>query len=152
MQQSLKKFVKNYFLSVDWLSNLSFSNPVILLQKGALGSWDEFGVRDPALLTDENGCLIRENDRLVMYYTGSSQKGVLQGVGRAISYDDGKSWHKEPDYPVLAPIQESWDYPVATTAWVTKFQDGIYRMYYQGGFSSKNVAPITLIFNLSRKH
>lgn len=143
MNFPLKLSKKNYFSSMDWLSGLSFSNPKIVLEKGKPGAWDEFGVRDPALLTGETGTLVKENGALVMYYTASAN-GIQQGVGRAISHDDGLNWIKEPAHPVLEPQKGSWDYPMASTAWVIKDNNNVYRMFYQGGASETGTAAVGL--------
>ena len=56
------------------------NNPI--LQQGTAGSWEEKGIRDNALLTDEYGMPIIENGHYVMYYSGRDNSGVT-GIGRA---------------------------------------------------------------------
>jgi hypothetical protein len=125
-------FTIGYPTNSTWLDRLQFSNPKIVFEKGKSGAWDEFGVRDPALLVDEDGNLVVENDCLVMYYTGSTKKGEIQAIGRAISRDDGKTWVRDQQKPVLDRDEKSWDSLGTSTPWVVKGNDNIYRMYYRG--------------------
>jgi predicted GH43/DUF377 family glycosyl hydrolase len=116
------------------LSQVYFNNVKIVFEKGERGAWDEYGVRDPALLTDEDGNILRnENNQLVMYYTGSRYPdGIWQATGICISSDEGHSWKRILKDPVLQPTPGSWDETVSSTPWVIKGLDGLYRMYYRG--------------------
>ncbi len=126
------------------LESLYFERPRIVLSKGNPKSWDEFGIRDPALLVNENGFLVYEKGAIVLYYTGSHNKGLWQGTGRALSFDQGNSWQREPQNPVLAPRKGEWDGFISSTAWVIKNNDGIYRMYYRGANVSEGDDAIGL--------
>ena len=116
-----------------WIDNLHFSRSKIVFNKGEPSTWDDFGVRDPALLVDSNGYLVRDGNTIVMYYTGSTDEGLTQACGRAISNDDGQSWVRSQKDPVLSPRPGKWDGIVATTPWVIKMEDGTFHMYYCGG-------------------
>lgn len=111
-----------------------FGEPRVVLAPGQPGTWDDYGVRDCCILTDENGLLSRESDgALVMYYTGaSSPDGMRQSIGRAVSKDEGATWHREPSEPVLAPRAGHWDSMMATTPWAVRLNDGRVRLYYRG--------------------
>ena len=80
------------------LEILELELPQVLLKKGS--DWDEWGVRDPALLVDESGSTVIEEGKMALYHTGSCCDGRWQGVGRAISADDGATWRKSPAGPV----------------------------------------------------
>jgi len=71
------------------LEGLSFGPPRAVLGPGAPGHWDDFGVRDPAILMDARGRPVREDRRLVWYDTGSTEGGRLQASGRLVSHDGG---------------------------------------------------------------
>lgn len=114
------------------LETLWFERPRVVFERGTPGTWDDFGVRDPALLADARGNLFREEGVLVMYYTGSHDNGLWQGTGRGVSFDEGWSWHRSPEEAVLAPREGSWDSRIAATSWVVRGDDGIYRLYYRG--------------------
>jgi len=94
-------------------------------------AWDSWGVRDIAILTDQDGKFLIENNALVGYYTGSTNEGELQQIGRVFSYDDGDSWVKDENNPVLTTSSNSWDCKVAATPWVIK-KDNTYYLYYRG--------------------
>lgn len=113
-------------------ARLTFGRPKIVFEAGAAGAWDEFGVRDPALLVDTAGKLIREDGAWVMYYTGSCKDGRWQATGRAVSHDEGRTWVRAPGRPVLEPAPGQWDGSMASTPWVVLGDDGVYRLYYRG--------------------
>ena len=123
---------KKYSNGSEWFERLEFSDPEIVFTKGAPGTWDEFGVRDPALLVDEDGYLVFENGCMVMYYTGSTDRGETQAIGRAVSRDNGKTWKRVPETPVLAKDEKDWDAAGVSTPWVVKSRNGQYRLYYRG--------------------
>lgn len=64
--------------------------------------WDSEGNRDFTLLTDESKAIVRQDNKLVAYYTGYHQgeTGLERAVCRAVS-DDGVTWRRDPDRPVL---------------------------------------------------
>ena len=94
-------------------------------------AWDNWGVRDIAILTDEDGNFLRENSSLVAFYTGSTNGGELQQTGRVFSHDNGKTWVKDKTNPTLSISDGYWDSKVAATPWVIK-KDSTYFMYYRG--------------------
>lgn len=116
----------------DPLESLWIERPKVVFERGNPGTWDEFGVRDPALLVDECGYLCLENVAMVLYYTGSHNKGFWQATGRAISYDEGLTWQRYPEDPVLSPKEGAWDSATTSTPWIIKGDDEIYRLYYRG--------------------
>lgn len=120
------------------LEILELEQPQVLLKKGS--DWDEWGVRDPALLVDESGSTVIEEGKMALYFTGSCCDGRWQGVGRAISADDGATWRKSPAGPVLEPRPGYWDSRISSTAWVLRGDDGRYRMYYRGGSGAEQNA------------
>jgi predicted GH43/DUF377 family glycosyl hydrolase len=125
-------FIKKYSNNSSWLKKLHFSDPMIVLEKGCPGEWDDYGVRDPAILVNEDGYLVLENGNMVLYYTGSTQKGENQAIGRAISLDNGITWEKDPRNPVLSRTGNGWECTGTSTPWVVKGKDGTYRLYYRG--------------------
>jgi SAM-dependent methyltransferase len=70
---------------------------------GEAKPWDSAGHRDFILLTDERKSIVRQNNRLVAYYTGYRRKeaGFERAVCRAVS-DDFVTWRRDPDGPVLS--------------------------------------------------
>ena len=108
------------------------SSPEICLSKNTnLTAWDGWGVRDVAILTDGTGAFENDSGKMIMYYSGSKNEGSCQQTGRAISIDSGKSWNKEPDYPVICTSEDGWDCSVASTSWVIKYNRKFY-LYYRG--------------------
>jgi predicted GH43/DUF377 family glycosyl hydrolase len=122
----------NYSDGDSWFEKVKFSNPRIVLEKGNSGTWDENGIRDPAILVDEDGYLVCEDHCMIMYYTGSKKKNEVQAIGRAISKDNGKTWKKEPQAPVFVHSNRGWESTGVGTPWVVKGKDNIYRLYYRG--------------------
>ena len=85
-------------------------NPI--LQKGSAGSWDEYGIRDNALLTDPYGNPIIENGHYVLYYSGmNNDYGVA--VGRATFERPNvytiANMTKESSNPVIKPSDFGWN-------------------------------------------
>ncbi len=130
--QSAPFLIKSNLECPKNLEGLWIDRPKVVLKRASKGAWDEFGVRDPALLVDSRGYLFREKGALVLYYTGSHKSGLCQGIGRAVSHDEGRTWHRSPERPVLIPPKDAWDSPIATTPWVVRDDEGIYRLYYRG--------------------
>lgn len=98
--------------------------------------WDSAGHRDFTLLTDERKSIVRQNGRLTAYYTGYHQgeAGLERAVCRAVS-DDGVTWRREPDGPVLAAGEAGgFDGGGVCSGSVLAFPDGParYVMYYSG--------------------
>ncbi|MCX7735015.1 MAG: hypothetical protein N2254_09705 [bacterium] len=103
----------------------------IVVRKGERGRWDSFGVRDPAILCDEDGFLKKVNSRYYMYYTASSN-GYDQVSGLCFSESIDSGWVKY-DQPVIRPSPSGWDSGISTTPWVVYCSDGYFRAYYRGG-------------------
>ena len=86
--------------------------PEPVLPVGGPGAWDEGETVSPSV--------IRDGDRLYMYYQGSNIDQTVTGIGRAWSDDGGKTWTKDPDNPLLQGSGAgAWDfnrlfYPSAT--------------------------------------
>lgn len=107
------------------------TRPVLSVSGGA---WDAVGLRDPILLTDENGEVAVVNGQYVMYYTGKGTAGA-RAIGRAVS-DDGISWTKSPATAVLTVgAGAEWDDTDVHMGSVILMNDGTYRLYY-GGYDS----------------
>ena len=81
--------------------NIVCAKPV--LRKGANHQdWDNWGVRDIAILSDSDGNFIRDKSNLTSYFTGSTDSGSTQMVGRAFSSDNGFTWKKNQENPLLS--------------------------------------------------
>ena len=94
-------------------------------------AWDSWGVRDVAILTDDEGSSFGNESKLSFYYTGSTATGQWQQTGRAISVNGGESWIRDPIDPVLRTSPGQWDEQVAATPWVIKYRHRFY-LYYRG--------------------
>jgi len=102
-------------------------NPV-LIKSGS--GWDSFGVRDPTLMINATGYLVRENEKYIMYYAGKDASGVGR-IGRATS-DDGIHWTKDPNNPVLEGTAGEWDADAVNIGSVVKRGTNDYIMFYGG--------------------
>lgn len=104
---------------------------VFIITALSLGSgWDAAGTRDPTLLIGFDNHPIREECRLVMYYSGGQPQRWQ--IGRAVSYD-GYAWEREPSSPVLhCGKAEAWDGGSISCGGVLKISETHYRMYYSG--------------------
>jgi predicted GH43/DUF377 family glycosyl hydrolase len=101
-------------------------NPV--LTKGSPGEWDQNSVLLPIV--------IHSDSLYQMWYTGRTASGIWQ-TGYATS-SDGINWSKHPNNPVL-PVGAAgaWDAFGALASSVL-FEDGEYRMWYQGDNNNDN--------------
>ena len=97
-------------------------NPI--LSVGAVGSWDDDSVWDPAILKE--GMLYK------MWYTGDDGSGPSR-IGLATS-TDGVNWTKDTNNPVLSP-SETWEAEGVRAASVIS-DSGLYEMWYTGHDSS----------------
>lgn len=109
-----------------------FDKPTILLSKGEVGTWEECGVRDPAILMDTDGNPALIGGKMVMYYTGSRDHCSVQSTGCALSSDNGETWVKYENNPILSPISNSWESKITSTPWAIKLDNGQIYMYYRG--------------------
>ena len=115
----------------------------ILQRNEDVTAWDSWGVRDAAILADEDGAFVQTDSSLVMYYTGSTNQGAWQQTGRAVSIDAGESWDRNPEGPVLEANSDAWDEKVASTPWVIKIREK-YFLYYRGSRSAMEEDAIGL--------
>jgi hypothetical protein len=107
------------------------SNPV--LPKGAGGQWDDWGVRDLAVVIDANGLPVRHSDGLWGFYWGRPDSSGTPQIGLAKSTDAGASWTRYGSNPVIAPsgVGGSWyESGVATGAVI--LENGVYQMIATG--------------------
>jgi len=102
-------------------------NPVLIKSDSG---WDSVGVRDPTLMINATGYLVRENGKYIMYYSGKDASGIGRG-GRAIS-DDGIHWTKDPNNPVLEGTAGEWDADGVGIGSVVKRGTNDYIMFYGG--------------------
>jgi len=124
----------------------------ILLEPGEIGTWEESGVRDPAVLMDKEGNPYKIDNKMFMYYTGSRKNSTIQSVGCATSDDDGKTWIKYENNPVIFPRPNGIEDSITSTPWAIVNDDKVY-LYYRT--SSGNNDSISLAmsedgFNFSR--
>jgi len=118
------------FDGVPWVKYAG--NPV--LTKGAAGSWDSLGLRDPNMMIESNGYMAIEGGLMVMYYSGykSAAPHYERQIGRATS-PDGITWTKYASNPVLGPgAGGTWDEFGVQAANVIKRGVGDYIMIYSG--------------------
>ncbi len=96
-----------------------------VIQLGSLGSFDEHGIFPFNVL--------RDNDRVLAYTTGWSRRASVSvdaAVGLAVSNDNGLTFQKVGEGPVLAPsLHEPF---LVGDAFVVRFND-IYHMWYIHG-------------------
>jgi hypothetical protein len=105
------------------------SNPII---ETSASGWDSYGVRDPAMLLDMSGFLVKEDGKYIMYYNGYQDSGGIQRrIGRATS-PDGISWTKDAvNNPVLdMGALGQWDEDGVWIGSVIKKGTSDYIMYY----------------------
>ncbi len=91
--------------------------------------WDSVEVFSPYV--------IREGEKLSMWYTGWD-RGPSYRIGYASSTDNGRTWAKSPENPVLdVGPAGSFDSRSVQGASVIKEDDGTYRMWYMGQEGTK---------------
>ncbi len=102
----------------------SWTNPQMVLDKGASGEWDERGVGV--------GCVIEISGEYNMWFTGytgyEDQTGVESAIGYASS-DDGIDWTKDSNPELTIGIV--WEAKGVGAPWVT-YANRVYRMWYSG--------------------
>ena len=101
-------------------------NPV--LTKSDSG-WDIVGVRDPTLMINASGYLVKENNKYIMYYNGKDSDGITR-IGRATS-EDGIHWVKDDNF-VLDVSPGEWDSDDVGIGSVVKKGENSYIMFYNG--------------------
>jgi len=101
------------------------SNPVLTL---SAGGWDSQYVIPTCVIKND------VNDYRLWYYS-SGASGI--GIGTAYS-EDGISWTKSSDNPILQPgTENSWDNSSLSGAWVADI-GGPYILYYNGNDGTAN--------------
>jgi predicted GH43/DUF377 family glycosyl hydrolase/pimeloyl-ACP methyl ester carboxylesterase len=105
--------------------NYSSSQPVFSF--GSTGTWDEAGVRAPAI--------IRDGDTLRMWYMGYDENSPLTHIGYAWSLD-GAVWHRYSNNPVISPTYP-WEKGLVAPCCVIK-ENNTFKLWYaanpQAGF------------------
>ena len=85
-----------------------FDNPI--LQKGTSGQWDDVGIRDDSLLTDQYGKLVIESGKHIIYYGGYG--GTNIEIGRAEferpAISSIQNMAKNGNNPLLSPSDMGW--------------------------------------------
>lgn len=107
-------------------------NPV--LPKGSSGAWDDWGVRDFAILTDEKGLIVYKPDGIWAYYWGRPDSSGVIRIGLAKSIDHGLTWARYGSNPIISGsgVGGSWyENGIATGAAILE-RDGMYRLIATG--------------------
>jgi hypothetical protein len=121
-----RKFKRMFanILSIVVILAMAFANtgsPVQAAQRTLPGDWDGNAVRKASVLHEEGG--------YKMWYDGVNFFDQTQ-IGLATS-DDGTSWMKYSDNPVLLGGPEAWDSSGEHAPFVMK-DSGLYKMWYEG--------------------
>lgn len=131
------------FIEVDPnnLQNISYTHDKHLLELGSAGTFDCHGIMMSSI--------VRNGDELFLYYTGwnkmvSTSYGLAMGL--AISYDDGKTFKKYSDGPI---IDRDIDTPIFAAMPNVILQDSVWKMWYIHCTEWKNISgnlePVYLI-------
>jgi predicted GH43/DUF377 family glycosyl hydrolase len=91
-------------------------------------AWDSWGVRDAAVLTNSDGSFLDFSNQIHIYYTGSSNKGVIQKTGLAISRDN-LNFKKCSDNPILSTKKHTYRSTVAAGPWVIFYKDKFFAYF-----------------------
>jgi predicted GH43/DUF377 family glycosyl hydrolase len=105
---------------VESKDGIEWSKPVIVLGPNDKTDW-ESDINRPIV--------IKVGDVYRMWYTGQARG--KSWIGYATS-DDGKTWKRESDKPVLS-ADKSWEKVAVMCPHVIHDGDGLYRMWYSGG-------------------
>ena len=101
-------------------------NAETLLPPGRPGTFDADGVMP--------SCAIRDDDRVLLYYSGWSRLGGLapynNATGLAVSYDDGATFERMFEGPVLDRTPEE---PWSATSPAVIRHDGVWHIWYSSG-------------------
>lgn len=93
-----------------------------LLNLGKLGTFDDSGIMP--------SCLIKENDRLFMYYIGWNPQTTVSyrlSIGLAISYDDGLTFERYSEGPIC---DRNLEEPYFNTAPYVIKENNVWKMWY----------------------
>lgn len=119
----------------DWLIKGLFeiSNLKVVLEASSnANSWESWGVRDPAPMSDELGGLLQVGGEIPVFYTGSDDCGLHQQSGVAVFKSDGEKLTLISRRRTLDTSKDSWDSMCATTPWVVRLKSDEYVMIYRG--------------------
>jgi predicted GH43/DUF377 family glycosyl hydrolase len=105
---------------VESKDGIEWSTPTIVLGPEAKSGWED-DINRPVV--------IKHGGRYRMWYTGQARG--RSWIGYATS-EDGKSWRRESDRPVLA-ADRPWEKGAVMCPHVIHDEDGLYRMWYSGG-------------------
>lgn len=110
------------------------NNPVLDL--GAMGSWDSHSIYNPTVLKVE--------DRYYMWYSGVSleDKKWIVKIGLAIS-DDGVSWTKYDNNPILSYDKEWEIQSVFGSSVMYMEKEKAFYMWYAGGDNPRGIGLAT---------
>ncbi len=88
-----------YASSTNILGNFikNKNNPILV---GTPDKWDGDGIRDPSLLLNPDGTIVKENNKFILYYNGKNNLQNKYVIGMAASYD-GIYWVKYNNNPVF---------------------------------------------------
>jgi hypothetical protein len=119
---SLTTFVD---LDAEFPARVLRINPDPILEVGKPGSFDEHGIMP--------SCAVRDGDRVYLYYSGWSRAASVpytNSTGLAISEDNGKTFKKVSEGPILA--KNIYDPYSATSPCVLKNAEGWHMWYCSG--------------------
>lgn len=134
---NMKKIKNNFPKNLN-----NISQPKTLLSKGENDTWEESGVRDPAILMDEEGNPTTINGKMYMYYTGSQNECTIQSIGCATSEDNGKTWTKYISNPILRPdLNCDYGKYITSTPWAIKKKTGEIYLYYRSSNTQNGRKP-----------
>ncbi|MEP6604490.1 MAG: hypothetical protein ABJA60_00055 [Nitrosospira sp.] len=105
-----------------------------IMPPGPLGTFDDDG-QMPA-------CAVPVDDKLWLYYSGWNRRVTIpchNTTGLAISCDNGKSFQRAFDGPILE--RTPYEPYMAVTPWVMR-ESNIWRMWYVSGLSWQNVGGL----------
>lgn len=118
---------------IDWGTKwIDYINNPVIIKYNA--DYDKYGVGACFVFKDDNN--------YKMWYTGLSENGM--GYGYYAYSDDGLSWKKYSETPVLFPdTNGGWDSHHVSPGPVIK-EDGTYKMYYSGWSDQYGKWPVGL--------
>lgn len=94
----------------------------LLNKSGQPDAWDSWGVRDIAPLSDKDGSWIRDNGKILLFYSGSSKKskGQIQQSGMAHFCEETNSCRRISGNPFVESGKFPYCQNILTTPWITK--------------------------------
>lgn len=132
------------FIEMDKnLKNITNVSTDTVIKLGSLGCFDEHGIFPMSVLRDGN--------RILAYTTGWNRKisvSVDTSIGLAISTDDGKTFQKYGEGPILtSSLQEPF---LIGDAFVVKFDDSYHMWYIYGKrwFKHQKEAPPDRVYKI----